>query len=542
MKLREYQREAVAGVREKWKTNASAILILPTGCGKTICFGHLIKQIFPKRVLVLANRRELIQQAFDKVSKITGFRCDIEMSDQKVDLHGLYGKPQVIISSVQTQCSGGDGSGRMSKFDPMMFGAMVIDEAHSSCSAQYRRLVAYYRRNPNLKILGVTATPDRSDGKSLGQIFETVAYDYEILSAIHDGWLVPVKQQVVTLGSLDISQVKTTGGDLNGPQLAKVMEGEENLQGVASSTLDIAGNKRTLVFTASVDQAERLSDIFNRHKQGISQWVCGKTPTETRKRMLKDFYDGVTQIICNCSILCEGYDNPSVEVCVMAKPTKSRSRYAQMIGRSLRPLECIAHELNDCASAEDRRAMIAASAKTHALILDFVGNAGRHKLMSTADILGGKVSDEAIEAAKARAKSEGKPVDMSAMLEEEEELKRQAEAKRIKLIARAKYAMRNVDPFDVLQLEMQPDNGWNQNRVLSDKQRGTLERQGIDPDTLTYTQGQQLISEIFRRYKAGLCSYKQSRFLRKRGMDGNVSKAEASRIFETIKMREGWKQ
>lgn len=464
------------------------------------------------------------------------------MGDQKVNMDCMFGKPQVIVSSVQTQTAGGDGLGRMSKFLPSMFGAVIIDECHGATSSGYKRVIAYYRQNPNVKILGVTATPDRSDEEALGQVFETVAFDYEILNAIQDGWLVPITQQVVTLGSLDLSHCRTTQGDLNGVDLAKVMEAEEQLQGVASSTLEIVGGKRSLVFTASVDQAERLAEIFNRHKPGLADWVCGKTPEDQRKRSLANFYDGTTQIMCNCNVLTEGYDNPSVEVCVMAKPTKSRSRYAQMIGRSLRPLESIATDLNSLELPEQRRALIEASPKKSALIIDFAGNAGRHTLMSTADILGGKVSDEVIEAAKARAKSEGKPVDMSALLEEEEEKAKQAAARRLKLVARAKFAMRNVDPFGVLGVMPEKELGWNANRVLSEKQRAMLDRQGIDPDTLSYTQGAQIIGEIVNRMKSGLCSFKQARFLRKRGMDANVSRDEASRIMNEIATREGWKK
>ena len=127
----------------------------------------------------------------------------------------------------------------MSKFDPQRFGVLIIDEAHHATSPTYRRVIDYYRTNPALKVLGVTATPDRADEEALGQVFQSVAFDYEVLDAIHDGWLVPIEQQMVHVEGLDYSSIRTTAGDLNGGDLAAVLEAEKNLQQMASASVAI---------------------------------------------------------------------------------------------------------------------------------------------------------------------------------------------------------------------------------------------------------------------------------------------------------------
>jgi len=175
---------------------------------------------------VIAHREELIWQARDKIQRVTDIRCDVEMANYKSS-HGLFDSARVIVSTIQTLCAGGDGGGRMGKFDPMNFGALIIDEAHHATAKTYQRLIKYFRTNPDLKVLGVTATPDRADEEALGQIFQSVAYTYKLPDAIRDGWLTPIKQQMVHVAGLDYSKIRTTAGDLNGADLAAVMESEK---------------------------------------------------------------------------------------------------------------------------------------------------------------------------------------------------------------------------------------------------------------------------------------------------------------------------
>jgi superfamily II DNA or RNA helicase len=542
MILRPYQAAASDAIFKEWLEHDSTLVVMPTGGGKTILFADVIRRVFPRRALVIAHREELIFQARDKIQRVTGLCAEVEMGEYQVQ-SGLFGAARVIVSTIQTQCSGGDGGGRMSKFDPAGFGVLIIDEAHHATSPTYRRVIDYYRTNPNLKVLGVTATPDRADEAALGQVFESVAFDYEVLDAIHDGWLVPIEQQMVHVEGLDYSSIRTTAGDLNGGDLAGVMEAEKNLQQMASASLAIIGGRRALVFTASVKAAEMTAEILNRHRGGMAAWVCGETDRVERRTVLADFAAGKVQVVCNCGVLTEGFDDPGVEVVIMGRPTKSRSLYSQMVGRSTRPLPGL---VDGPETPEARRAAIAASAKPSCLVVDFVGNAGRHKLITSADILGGKVSEEALERAVKRVSATGGPVNMTEALDEAEaelrEQKRLAEAaRRAGLVATARFTTQAVDPFDVLHLDPVKPRGWDAGRQLTEKQRSLLARQGINPDRVSFAEARQLIAEIFRRWDGKLCSFKQAKVLRKYGYDTEVSFAEASAIIDGL-ARNGWKR
>lgn len=543
--LRPYQRTAVAAAFTEWAEHDSTLIVMPTGTGKSVVFADIISRVQPKRVLVLAHRSELIFQAARHVEK-AGLPVAIEMADLYAEDCFWADKP-IIVSTVQTQIAGNSGAGRMARFDPFDFGLVIADEAHHFTASSFTKVLNHYRQNPDLKILGVTATPDRADEQALGQVFQSVAYDYEILDAINDGWLVPIEQQMVTIDGLDFSGIRTMAGDLCNADLAAVMEAEKNLHGIVSASIDIIGDRRTLVFAVTVKQAEMYAEIFNRHKPGMADWVCGKTPKDQRHETFRKFGSGDTQILVNVGVATEGYDNPAVEVIVQARPTKSRCLYSQMIGRSTRPLPGIV-DLYD--TPEERRAGIASSAKPSALVIDFVGNAGRHKLMTTADILGGKVSDEAIERAVAKAKSKGQAVNMADAINEEERLvqkeieeRRQREAARkARIVGKAQFSTRYINPFDVFQMEPARARGWDSGRSLSEKQSALLRKQGLDPSEMTYSQGRQVLSEMFRRWDSKLCTLKQANLLRKHGYETkDLPMAEASRLIDAL-ARNGWKR
>ncbi|MDE2100102.1 MAG: DEAD/DEAH box helicase [Patescibacteria group bacterium] len=552
MKLRPYQHNGVSSTFLGWESGLRSLLgVMPTGCGKTVVFASVIRRIFPKRTMVLAHRAELVWQARDKIKQVTGFNVDVEMAEYKASNQAglFYPSAQVIVSTVQTHCAGGDGAGRMSKFDPMDFGLLVIDEAHHAVSPSYRRIIEYYKTNPNLKILGVTATPDRSDEEALGQVFEEVAFDYEILDAIKDGWLVPIEQQFVSIDDLDFSKIRTTAGDLNQGDLDAVMKSEKNLHGVASATIEIIGGRRGIGFASSVEHARLLADIFNRHKPGMANYVHGGTDKEERKMIISDFAAGRYQFLWNCGVFTEGFDDAGVEVISMARPTKSRCLYAQMAGRATRPHNSIAHTLNDVENAAKRRWMIQKSVKPSCLIIDFVGNSGKHKLATTADILGGNVSDEVLDLAiKSAQKSRG-PVRMDRNILEEEERLEQAKARaaeesarKARLVANASYKTTKVDPFDILQIKpVTKTREWNKNKVMSEKCKKIVrERFGLNPDELSYENGMNLVHEFFRRIEGKLCTFPQAKILKKFGCSTDVTFQDASAMIDAI-ARNKWK-
>jgi type I site-specific restriction endonuclease len=215
-----------------------------------------------------------------------------------------------------------------------------------------------------------------------------------------------------------------------------------------------------------------------------------------------------------------------------------------MIGRATRPAEEIAHSLNDAADNAARRAMIAASCKPSCEVVDFVGNSGKHKLCTSADILGGKVSDEAIEAALKRVREAGGPVDMGQALTEaqaEIEQKRRAEAaRRAAMIARAQFTATRVDPFDRFDIQPVRQSVQERGRQLSEKQTALLMKNGIDPTDMPYGQAQGILNEMFRRWDAGLASFAQEKLLKRNGFVAPMRRDETRKAIDAIATRQGW--
>jgi len=291
MILRQYQREAVESTFDSWKENRSVVGRLATGMGKTIVFADVIQK-FQKRALVIAHREELIWQARNKIEQVTGYKFQVEMGGYRSVNNfepDLFNPENVgdagVVATVQTLTAGGDGLGRMTKFLPTDFDLLIIDEGHHATGASYVRLMNYFLQNPNLKILAVTATPNRADEESLGQIFNDVAFDKDMDYGIREGWLVPIEAQAVHIESLDFKNIKITAGDLNQGQLSAVMESEKPLYGIADSIIEIAGNKRGIGFSPSVNHAKMMADIFNRHRPGCAAHINGKTDKDERKKI-----------------------------------------------------------------------------------------------------------------------------------------------------------------------------------------------------------------------------------------------------------------
>lgn len=528
MRLRDYQQKCHDRVFEEWKKFQSTLVVVPTGGGKTIIFAHIINTVQPKRAMVLAHRDELILQAKDKIETVTGLGVEIEKAELYAN-ESLFHKMPVVVSSIQTQISGPKDNRRYTRFNPMDFGVLVCDEGHHAVSKSWREVISHYRKNPDLKVVAVTATPDRSDREALGQVFESVAFDYGILDAIRDGWLVDITQQFVSVAGLDYSHIRTTAGDLNEGDLAKVMESEENVQGICQPSMEVMYGltpktlssipvpqwrdylvslnkkpRRTVVFTVSVAQAEMCANIFSRAMDGV-EWVCGATNKDKRRGILSRFGNGETHVVVNCGVLLEGFDNPAVEVIVMARPTKSRALYAQAVGRSTRPLPGIVDGLE---TAEQRRTAIASSTKPFCRILDFVGNSGKHKLVTCADILGGKVSEEAIEVAKEKALKDGKPVKIlvtltNAQIELErkrqeaiEKARREKEARKAHLLAKVDHSIEDVNPFGNAQKIPVTARISRDGREFSEPQARVLRKAGYDPSKLAYGQGKAMIGKF----------------------------------------------
>ncbi len=500
MKARPYQLEAVTAVFKEWETVKRTLGVAPTGSGKTNIACDVIRQMLPKRTIFLAHRVELIDQAVKRLAQF-GIDAEIEQGNSFANAT-LWNKRPVIVATPQTLFAR-EGR-RLGRFNADDFGCLIIDETHHYVADSFRKPLDHFCQNANLKVLGLTATADRADGEALSQIMDSVAFNIEICTLIDDGWLVPIKQQMVKIEGLDFSHCKINkDGDLNGRDLDEVMREEKTLLGVASASIEIIGSKRAIVFCVSVKQAERLAEIFNRHKPDCADWVYAKTPADIRKEKLGKFGDGRTQIMVNVGVLTEGYDNPSIEVVVQARPTKSRSLYAQMIGRGMRALTGVLHD--GLVTSEDRKTAISISPKPSLVVLDFAGNSGRHKLITTADILGGKISEEAKERAIKDLTETGRAIDITdAMREAEaqlhreiEESKKKAAAQKAHLTAKAKFTATYIDPFDAIHVKAEKWRNFKQTHPLSEKQRALIQRFGEDPDNMSTEEGIRFINEKF---------------------------------------------
>lgn len=534
MELRDYQLKAVEAIERELLTARSTLLVLPTGAGKTICLAHVIART-AGRTLVIAHREELVRQAAEKIGAVLGEQCEIEMANERADLH-IYKRARCVVASKDSL-----QGGRLARFDPAEFSLVVTDEGHHSVAKRYGNIYSHFA---GAKLLGVTATPDRMDEEALGKVYETVAFNYEIPDAINDGWLVPIMQRSVFVESLDFSGVKTTAGDLNQKQLSQIMESEKMLHEIVTPTLELGRGKKQLVFTASVRHAEMCSHIFNRHEPGSTRWVCGETPKDERASTLRDYRDNKFRRLVNVGVYTEGFDEPSIDMVVVARPTESRSLYAQMVGRGTRPLAGVVDAARDSGA---RRTAIAASRKPTLEVIDFEGNAGRHKLVTTADILGGNYSDEVVARVKSQTRDVSKTfsVDTSAALREaERKLAEEHEERRkaqIKAMAAA-YTTNTIDPFDVLQLEPCRERGWDAAKKPTEKMIALLEKHGIDAKNLSMKRASQLIHEVLGRRGSGRCTYKQASVLIKHGYDPNVTFEAATAIITEItqnKFRKG---
>ena len=547
MKPRPHQEDAVVSTIQKLKEHGSSLIVMPTGTGKTFVFSELIKRT-PGRAMVVAHREELIYQAAKTIERVCGDRPSIEMAELKSRESvgfGLFAN-NVVVASVQTLNAKSRTGYRMDKFNPNEFSLLIIDEAHHSVASSYLRVVEHFKKNPNIKICGVSATPDRADKLALGQVFNSIGYQYEIHQAIEDGWLVPIISNQVVVESLNFDHVRKTAGDLNQGDLAKVVELESSLHGVATPVVELAGDRKALIFATSVSQATDLSSIITRHGKKAAI-VHGKTSKDQRRELIRRYLDGEYQFLCNVGIATEGFDDPTIGVVAIARPTLSRALYAQMAGRGTLPLPGV---VDSPCSAQARREAIAASSKPSVEIIDFVGNSTKHKLVSSADILGGKYRSQVVERAKKMSKYFNQPVDLISLMERASKIQDEedqkiatrvtATAEMLNVTAKAKYRQSKGDPFNVLNISPERVNRPT-SKVLSERQRGMLRKNGVDTTTLTEHQQTVLHNEMIRRYKANLCTFKQAKILKRYGYNTNVSFNQASQLITRI-ANNGWKR
>lgn len=535
--LRPYQQAALDATLQQLNAVNSTVVVLPTGLGKTVYAAKLITGWERGNCLFLAHTRELINQAADKIGVELGYRPSVEMNVQGIEVDDLYQGGMVVVASVQTMY----GDKRLRKYERHPFGLIVIDECHHATSATYRKVVDHFRTlNPYLKVVGITATPNRSDGTALGLLFETCAYQMSIHDAIREGWLVPVQQEYVVVDTLDFDGMKLGKNefgeqDFKAADLEEVLTEEEALHKQAIPILDKVDARATLVFTSTVKHAHDLAAVLNRYRKESAAAVDGTTLPERRRELIRDFSEGRLQFLCNCAVLTEGFDAPVCGAIVMARPTKSITLYTQMLGRGLRPLPGL---VDGVPLAEERRLAVRMSEKPSCLVLDFVG-VSEHKLATSYDVLGGNYDVQTRELASQEAKRQRR--DVNELMEEAAalmELENEQKGRQQYRAAGASYSSFESDPFKDDATPVGGASDYHRGGS-TDQQVGLLMNLGVRREVaLGYTKRQ--AGSVIDSMGQTHCTAKQAKVLAKFGVPvQGVGMTRASKIIDAI-ANNGW--
>lgn len=489
MKLRKYQEEAREAVQQEWEEGRKrTLLVLPTGCGKTIVFSKIIEDRvrLGERVLVLAHRSELLEQASDKLKTATGLGTALE----KAESTSIGSWFRVVVGSVQTM----QREKRLSQFPPDYFDTIVIDEAHHAVSDGYQRVLQHFE---SANVLGVTATPDRGDKQNLGKFFDSLAYEYSIVDAIKSGYLSKITAVTIPL-TLDLSSVSQQAGDFKASEVGTALD--PYLDQIADEMVKQCSDRKTVVFLPLVKTSKKFRDILNAKGFKAAE-VNGES--EDRAEVLADFDEGKYNVLCNSMLLTEGWDCPTVDCVVVLRPTKVRALYSQMIGRGTR----------------------LAPGKENLLILDFLWHTERHELCRPAHLV-----TDSPEVAKKMVENMAEQTNQQfELLEAEETANKDVVAEREEALAKQLSEMRKrkrrlVDP---LQFEMSiqaedltnyvPSFGWEQ-APASDKQIKALEKYGIFADEISNAGKAALyLDRLHKRQTEGLTTPKQIRLLERYG-------------------------
>lgn len=486
--LRPYQAEAKQAILSAWDEGyRKTLLVLPTGCGKTVVFSSVTENQVNKghRVLIMAHRGELLDQAADKLKEASGLDSVLE----KAESTSLGSFLPVTVGSVQSLAQ----EKRLARFPNNYFQDIIVDEAHHCLSDSYKRVLDHF---PNANILGVTATPDRGDMKNLGEFFDSKAYEYSMTEAIREGYLCPIKAQMIPL-ELDIADVGISSGDFSAGEIGHALE--PYLHQIASEMANYCRGRKTVVFLPLIATSQKFCAMLNDAGLRAAE-VNGNS--DDRSEVLADFEAGKYDVLCNSMLLTEGWDCPSVNCIVVLRPTKIRSLYQQMVGRGMR----------------------LSPGKTELLLLDFLWMTERHDLCRPSALIS---KDEAI--AKKIDERMVEDADGFDLIEAEEQAERDILAERESALAKQLAEMRGkkrklVDPLQyALSIAAEdltnyvPTFAWEM-APPSEKQIAFLERRGIFADSVRNAGlASLLIDRLQRRQQMGLATPKQIRCLERYG-------------------------
>lgn len=528
---RYYQDEAEEAIWRTFAEQQSALLVLATGLGKTFVFSRVAKKAREMgwNILCLAHTGELVEQNRKTLEEVLGETVYVEQAElQAPPYAGLVsGSFQSITQERRLQRL---GKGR--------FQLVIVDEAHRSLAPSFLRVIDFFQA----KRLGVTATPDRGDERALGKVYDEVAYVMDILDGIDAGFLVPLEARNVHVKELDISKVREHAGKLNEGELDKaVLEGVE---GIVKETLRLEPNRYGINFWPGVLSAEAAHHLFEELRPGSSCFLHGGTDPDERRQIVRDFKAKKYQFMNQCLVAVEGFDAPHVDLIVWARPCKSRWMFAQGVGRGMRTLPGTVDDLPEEHQASARKMRIAMSAKPSCVLLNFVGNAGAHSLVTPEDILGGDFTEPELKEAKRLAETQqgDETYDPLEALKASRQWLRELATKATSQFTSVVTAF---DPFKMLDVDLGDDRIGQRYGVHppTEKQIVMLKGRGVEDDairTLDRRGASKLIDSLKQRQEAGLASLKQMRFLAKYGVTDNTVTFEAANKGITYIKGKGW--
>jgi superfamily II DNA or RNA helicase len=472
--LRPYQQEAVAAIIRGFDEYDRQLAVKPTGSGKTVVVAKVSEHFQPGRTLFLAHREELLVQAKDKIFAATDIVAAIEAAGLVASLQA-----PIVVASVQTLMR----EPRRARFPANHFKLVVIDEAHHVLAESYQRTLAHFS---GTKALGVTATPDRGDKRALGDYFQNIAFEIGLVDLVKAGYLSRIQVRTIPL-KIDLHGVRTTGGDYNANDLGNAIE--PYLAQIAGTVAADFSHRKTLVFLPLCSLSERFAKLCR--ERGLpAEHVAGTS--KDRAGALERFRSGEIKLLSNSMLYSEGFDEPSIDCVIPLRPTKSRNLFAQQVGRGTR-----IHP-----------------GKDHLLILDFLWQTHKHKLVRPASL----VAEDEEEAFG--MDGDGDLIENSGRYRQQilDKLSRELDANK----------KRQGQKFDLLEFavaigdlqiaEFQPTMRWHAEPV-SQKQFEVLERSGINPNSVRGKGHASIVIErLQNRRKRGLATYKQVRFLARQGV------------------------
>lgn len=359
--LRDYQVETVQKVLDAERRGVRRqLIVVPTAGGKTLIFSEIAYTKLPGRTLILSHREELVEQAGEKFSMVSGGLPVGIVRAERNDDHFA-----VVSASVPTL-----RGARLDRFR-RDWDFVVIDEAHHAAAPTYRRIIEHLDAGSATGplLLGVTATADRGDKQGLDDIFDEIVQEIKLPKLVKAGYIADMRGVRVKIG-LNLDTVKQSRGDYQDGDLGRAMHDIGAADKIAQAMIVHAKGRKSLIFTPTIATAFELAEACNRGNIRC-EVVTGETPQDERRRIVTALRDGAIDAIANCAVFTEGTDIPIVDCIVIARPTKSRSLYAQMCGRGFRTYP----------------------GKTDCLVMDIVGVSASHKLVTLATLLGSKKMD-----------------------------------------------------------------------------------------------------------------------------------------------------